>query len=531
MLMQHPYNLVLTGFMGVGKTTIGEAVAARLGRSFVDTDQIITERMGKTVPEIFAAYGEPFFRALEASICAEMGVPQGLVISTGGGALTRWDNLKNIAGPGNIIICLTASPDVILERLKNDTRNRPLIDSQPDQDRHAAIASLLAARQAAYNRIRLRLDTSNKQTEQVVGEVLRVFEYEVGRNYMRVPVWSPTNRYTILCENGLLDTLAAELEAYNLTGRTIVATDENVAPLHGEKLAAALPDAALVTMPAGETHKNLATVEKLYRDFAAAGLDRGGIVIALGGGVVGDTVGFAAATYLRGVQLVQIPTSLLAMVDSSVGGKVGVDIPEGKNLVGAFKQPELVVIDPNVLTTLPEVEIRCGLAEAIKHGLLSNPSLLEELDAIASGDAAALRRVIQVKVDVVERDPYEKNERAYLNLGHTFAHAVEQVSGYAWRHGEAVGLGLVAAARLSEKLGKLSAEESQQIETVVREAGLPTTLNGFASQDLWQAMHTDKKWRGGRSHFVILEGIGQPKSVIDVPRETVMQVLDGLREN
>jgi 3-dehydroquinate synthase len=514
--------------MGVGKTTIGEQVAKALGRRFVDTDQIISERMGKSVPEIFAAYGEPFFRALEASVCAELGTPQNLVISTGGGALVRWENLRAIAGPGNIIICLTATPDVILERLANDRRNRPLVNKETPEERLAAIADLLQSRQAAYNRIRIRLETTHQSVEEMTEKVLAIFQAESERNAIRTAVYTPTNRYTILTDRGVLDDLANWLEDYNLTAPTVVVTDENVAPLYGQKVVAALPQAHLVTMPVGEQAKNLQTMETLYRQCAQHGLDRSGVIIALGGGVVGDTVGFLAATYMRGVALVQIPTTLLAMVDSSVGGKVGVDLPEGKNLVGAFKQPELVLIDPQVLASLPPVELRCGLAEALKHALIGDPELVDCLAGIAAGEPDLLRRVVQVKVDIVQRDPYEQGERAHLNLGHTFAHAIERVSHYAWRHGEAVGVGLVAAGRLSQALGHLRAEDADKIEGLVADLGLPTRLAGFAPSALWEAMATDKKWRGGHNHFILLEGFGRPFSAYDVPSEAVLGVLEGL---
>jgi 3-dehydroquinate synthase len=522
------YNLILTGFMGTGKTTIGEQVAERLGAPFVDTDKIIVERLGKPVPEIFKDYGEPFFRAIEASICAELGQPKGWVVSTGGGALIRWENLKNIAGLGNIVICLTATPDEILHRLNQDTRNRPLVDNQ--EDRKRAIVNLLESRKEHYNRIRIRLDTTGRSVDELVEEVIAIYTREVGLNSIRLPVWSPDNRYTIVCSRGILDDVAYWLDAYNLRGKIILATNETLAPLYADKLLQQLPNASLVTMPDGEHYKTLATVQQLYADFAAAGLDRGGIVLAFGGGVVGDTVGYAAATYMRGVKLVQIPTTLLAMIDSSVGGKVGVDIPEGKNMVGAFKQPELVLMDTHVLKTLPAVELQCGLAEGIKHALIGDLGLLEHIEAMQQGDPAVIRRAVQVKIGVVERDPYEAGERAHLNLGHTFAHAVERVSGYTWRHGEAVGLGLVAAARLSQSLGYLSAAEVASVTELVMSAGLPTTCT-YDPQALWQAMHTDKKWRAGHNHFVVLNGLGQALSVKDVPQATVLAILESLQES
>ncbi len=336
-----------------------------------------------------------------------------------------------------------------------------------------------------------------------------------------IPVTTPTNEYSITIERG-------GLAKFRLDERCAVVTNTTLAPLYGEALAKRLPDAALVVMPDGEAYKTLDTVAQLYADFVAAGLDRGSTVIALGGGVVGDTAGFAAATYMRGIRLVQIPTSLLAMVDSSVGGKVGVDLPQGKNLVGAFKQPDAVLIDPDVLQTLPEREWRCGAAEAIKHALIADPGLLDLIDP-AGDQAAMVARAVQVKVEVVQQDPYEQNIRAYLNLGHTFAHAVEQVSGYQWLHGEAVGVGLVAAARLSKALGLLDNASAEQTEAIVGRYGLPTRLGSLDPEALYEAMFTDKKWQRGKSRFVLLEGFGRPTIVKDVPPERVIAVLQALQ--
>ena len=352
---------------------------------------------------------------------------------------------------------------------------------------------------------------------------------------------APGGAYEIVIERGLISALTPlpplpqgegekKLHQY-IQGRTAVVTNETLAPLYGEKLARALPDAALITIPDGEQYKTLDTVARLYADFVTAGLDRASTVVALGGGVVGDTVGFAAATYMRGVALVQLPTSLLAMVDSSVGGKVGVDLPQGKNLVGAFKQPDAVLIDPDVLATLPEREFRCGLAETIKHGLLADPVILEMVERRQFDDMAALvRRAVQVKIDVVEADPYEKGVRAYLNLGHTFAHAIEQASGFAWLHGEAVGVGLVAAARLSARLGMCAGALAEEVETLVEAVGLPTRMGALDPDAVYGAMATDKKWQAGKSRFVLLEAVGKPKIVEDVAKSEVIAVLESLKD-
>jgi 3-dehydroquinate synthase len=340
----------------------------------------------------------------------------------------------------------------------------------------------------------------------------------------RIDVSTPDGSYPILIEPGLLERL--DPAAHGLDRRAAVITNTTLAPLYGGRLADALPDAALISMPDGEQYKTLDTVTQLYGDMVAAGLDRSSAAIALGGGVVGDTAGFAAATYMRGVRLVQIPTSLLAMVDSSVGGKVGVDLPQGKNLVGAFKQPERVLIDPSVLVTLPEREWRCGMAEAIKHGLLRDPVLLDLAPDYRMHVAEIIRRAVQAKVDVVQADPYEQGIRAHLNLGHTFAHAIERVSGYAWLHGEAVAVGLVAAARLSARLGLCDPALADHVEALVGGIGLPTRITGLDPQAIYAAMATDKKWQQGRSRFVLLEGIGKPRIVENVRQSEVIAVLD-----
>jgi 3-dehydroquinate synthase len=345
----------------------------------------------------------------------------------------------------------------------------------------------------------------------------------------RIRVTAPGGDYDIHIESGLFASLSEHLDDYGLRGNVVFATNTTLAPLYGESWVAKLPNTSLVIMPDGEQYKTLETVAQLYADFVDVGLDRSGTVVALGGGVVGDTVGFAAATYMRGVRFIQIPTTLLAMVDSSVGGKVGVDLPQGKNLVGAFKQPDLVLIDPNVLKSLPEREWRCGMAEVIKHGFLADQGLLDSSLWKPECAPELIRRAVQVKVDVVEQDPYEKNIRARLNLGHTFAHAVEQVSGYSWPHGEAVGVGLVAAARLSHALNLCDAALSERVEQIVKAVGLPTRLNSLDPEALYAAMSTDKKWQGGHSRFVLLRGICEPVIVEDVPPEVVIDVLTHLR--
>ncbi|MBN8594624.1 MAG: 3-dehydroquinate synthase [Anaerolineae bacterium] len=344
----------------------------------------------------------------------------------------------------------------------------------------------------------------------------------------RIRVNAPGGGYDIHIGSVLVEDGLSHLRQTVGVARCVIVTNTTLEPLYSQVLKAALPEAVIVTMPDGEQHKTMDTVGRLYEAFVRAKLDRAGVVIAFGGGVVGDTAGFAAATFMRGVRLIQIPTSLLSMVDSSVGGKVGVDLPIGKNLVGAFKQPDAVFIDPTMLTTLPAREWRCGMAEVIKHGLLADSTLLDPRMWAPERVPELIRRAVQVKVNVVEADPYEQNVRAHLNLGHTFAHAIEQVSGYAWPHGEAVGVGLVAAARLSVAHGLAQIDIANQVETLVAELGLPTRIGELSPEALYAAMSTDKKWAAGKSRFVLLRRVGEPLIAEGIDRDTVLKVLQGL---
>lgn len=349
-----------------------------------------------------------------------------------------------------------------------------------------------------------------------------------------ISVRAPDAQYPILIGEGALKSLPAMLSEHGLNGKVAVVTNDTLAPLYGEPLVAALAesarDAVLVTVPDGEQYKTLDSAQRLYTAFVAAGLDRRAVIVALGGGVIGDLAGFAAATYLRGVAFVQAPTSLLAMVDSSVGGKVGVDLPEGKNLVGAFKQPALVVVDPGALATLPEVEWRCGVAEVVKAGLIRDPGLLDAALYRRGGDSARfIHRAIEIKVEIVQEDPYEQGIRAFLNLGHTFGHALEQVSRFTWRHGEAVSIGLLAAARLSHEHGLCAAELPVQVERLLETLNMPTRYRDYDPAAIRAVMNTDKKRRDGRIRFVLVRRAGEPVLCDDVPDERVLHVLESLR--
>jgi shikimate kinase len=370
-------NVTFTGFMGTGKTCVGREIARRLGREFVDMDTLIEDREGMTVAEVFAQRGEAYFRCLEAALCHELAARWGLVIATGGGALIPDENREILSASGPVV-CLAASPDEILGRLEA-AEDRPLLDVP---DRRVRIAALLAERSKTYRRIPLQVDTTGLTVAQVADRVMAVADTPPAT---AIPVRHPGGEYAICLGRGLLTQSGTLLHQRGLSGQVVLVTNPTVRDLYTALVAESLQTASFqvttCTVPDGEAHKTLDTVRTLYDCFIEAGLDRRSVVLALGGGVIGDMTGFAAATYLRGVPLVQLPTTLLAMVDASVGGKVAVNHPRGKNLIGAFKQPALVVADPDVLATLPEREMDNGLAEVTKAGIIGDPALFEQIEA------------------------------------------------------------------------------------------------------------------------------------------------------
>ena len=396
-----------------------------------------------------------------------------------------------------------------------------------------ALSTCSIERAAAYAELPYRIDTSGRTVAEVAEEVVRLAESGLG-GVLRLPVTLPDGRgYDVLLGSGTLADLPALLPSVNLRGGLSLSATNMWRRPGDQPWSTPLPPAAVpatfIVLPAGEIHKNLATMARLYDELVVSGLDRGGLILGLGGGVVGDMAGFAAATYLRGVRLVQVPTSLLAMVDASVGGKTGVDLPQGKNLVGAFKQPELVVVDPGVLTTLPPVEFRNGLAEVVKHGIIADPDLFVQLlGAGPESLQSMLARALRVKIGIVERDPFERGERALLNLGHTFAHAFEQLSHYEVPHGQAVAVGLVAAGKLAFLRGECSAQVAGRIEEAVGHLGLPTRLRGLRPAAALAAMATDKKRLDGRLRFVLPHDIGEVAIASDVSEGQALAALEAV---
>jgi len=342
--------------------------------------------------------------------------------------------------------------------------------------------------------------------------------------------------YDIQIDHGNLHQLAAFVQQRRKCAHAVVITDENVAPLHAKTAAALLTAAGiradLIAVPAGEASKSVAQAEKLWNELARLKTDRKTIVVAVGGGVVGDLAGFIAATYARGLEFVQVPTTLLAQVDSSVGGKVGINLPAAKNIVGAFWQPVGVLIDLDCLATLPEREYRAGLAEVVKYGVILDTAFFAYLEghveALNNRNPQALEHIVtrscQLKAQVVERDEREETgARAILNYGHTFCHAIETVTGYnRFLHGEAVAIGMVCASRLAQSLGRIDAELSERQKKLLDQLRLPTEVPGDVdSRQLLAAMQHDKKAEQGRLRFVLSRQLGAVELVGDVPSSLV----------
>ena len=549
-------NIILYGPPGVGKTTVGELVAERLGREFVDGDEWIESRWGRPVSGYFARHDEPLFRVREAEACREWSARDGLVIAPGGGALLNPHSRAVLEGTG-VVICLMATLETLLARL-NGSHSRPLLGG----DAPARLAAQLEARESLYRSFALQVSTDARSAESVADEVVGLFR--ANENVTRFELGD----CSALMGRGLIMRLPEFLDAKKLRPPFVVISDSHVAPLYSDVIRRALsvfandsPSPSSQTMepqrgasrrgaggevvfPAGEACKTLDTVRELYSGCLAHGLERGGTVLALGGGVVGDVAGFVAATFMRGVRWVNLPTTVLAMADASLGGKVGVDLPEGKNLVGAFHPPALVVADFDALATLPEVEVRCGLAEIVKVAVIGDLDLFtlltdehaervanEQSNTVLSVISAvqlerAIARAAAVKVGIVNADPHEHGERAKLNLGHTIGHGVEAASGYKLKHGEAVAVGLCSEAHIAERMGLAEHGLTEQIALLLMRLGLPTDCPGLDAASIRATMSGDKKKSGGKLKFALPRRIAEVIYDVDVDEKLLTETLE-----
>jgi 3-dehydroquinate synthase len=499
-------HIFLYGPSGSGKSTLGALLAQDLEMPFLDLDKNIEAHAGIRIENIMRGQGEEAFRDLESLALKDAVSQPAQVIALGGGALLREGNRALAEAHGQVVL-LQADHAVLVERLKQDEHQRPLLAGELE----SSLKVLLEKRAAHYASFPLRLDT-----DAPTDEVLPVLRTLLGHHRLRA-MGGP---YDVIVAEGALDQISSLLKARGCNGPVLLVSDEHVAPLYARRVQAALGqlgfESELVVIPAGEEHKTVETVTRLWRAALEAGLDRKSTFLALGGGVVSDLTGFAAATFMRGCNWAVLPTTLLAMADASIGGKTGFDLPEGKNLAGAFYPPRFVLADPQVLSTLPQRELRGGLAEVLKHGVIADPALFE---LCAQGEETVMqvlpqvvKRAVAVKVNVIEQDPYEHGIRAALNFGHTVGHAVELVSAYSLQHGEAVAIGMAAETRLAEKLSIAPQGLAGQIDAVLAGLGLPIEIpSGYGKQELVDAMRVDKKKAGGVVRFALPIKIGEVK--------------------
>jgi len=516
------HAIILTGFMGTGKSSVAQQLAARWDLEFVDTDEMIEQQTGTSIAQLFATRGEQHFRDLETEVLTQLAGQCGLIISTGGGMLLRKHNVELLRGMGPVI-CLHASAETIMQRTASSDQ-RPLLN-RPDPQ--AEVQQLLAEREAAYQQADYHIATDELSVEQVaeaVGELMKTDPRGclLAPEPVEIPVELGDDSYTIHIGKGLLEAVG-EIAAPDQRGqRAAVITDDNVEELYASAVAESLEragwDAHLFAVPSGEGSKTLATGGQLCEQLAEAGFDRNSMVFAVGGGMVGDLAGFVAAMYMRGLEFVQVPTTLLAQVDASVGGKVAVDLPRGKNLVGAFHQPRAVIIDTNTLETLPERQLRSGLAEVIKHAAIADAQMFRYLEdnaeQVIGGDQASLKYLLarncQIKAEVVAADPYEQGQRAVLNFGHTIGHALERAAPQ-WQlsHGEAIAVGMVAESEVAVEKELSEPDVVERLRRLVTQVGRQPDLSGIDPQQVWTAMSADKKLRVGRLRLPVVPRIGQ----------------------
>jgi shikimate kinase/3-dehydroquinate synthase len=510
---------VLIGFMGAGKSTVAEELAATLGVTALDSDRLLEEQFGHPVAHEFELHGEQAFRAAEQElVCRLLGeAPADGVIALGGGSVLSEPVREALAG--HVTVLLDVDPETAWERVhaSPEGATRPLARDA------GAFRALHASRRALYEDLAdafladLPLGGAARATD-----ALRALA-RAPRGTRMLWASATSGEYPVLIARGLLaeanEGVLADLWPLDRSrSRAYCVSDENVSALYGQRLG---ETAATVTIAPGERNKTLASAERVWQGLLEAGMTRADHVVALGGGVVGDLAGFCAATYQRGVAVVQVPTTLVAQVDSAYGGKTGVDLPGAKNYVGVYHQPAGVIVDPDTLATLPAAELAAGWVEVLKTALIAGGALWESVAGGAEVDERTILACARTKLALVAADERDGGARQLLNLGHTIGHAIETATGYArYRHGEAVGLGLLAALRLSGQ-----EDLREQVRDLLAARGLPVTLRETPADAVMEAMGRDKKRVGAHVPFVLLSAPGELRYGCEVAPEDAREAI------
>lgn len=524
-----------TGFMATGKSRIGAMVAERLGLPFEDIDHWIEARHRKTVSEIFAEQGEAGFREIEIEALRHLSAESPRVIALGGGSLLHPDALPTVRQSG-ILVGLWARPETISARVGRK-ETRPLLAGLDPEARLAKIRQLMAARQHLYKQADFQIESNDETTRESIADRIAHLVGPWSHKALTVPLGERS--YPIFAGRGISGSLPELCASIGLSGRPVVVTDRNVLSALGGTIESWKSswgqDLSVYAFEPGEEHKTLSDLEGLFTFLLERKLDRKGFLVAFSGGVGGDMTGFAAACYQRGIDFVQVPTTLLSMVDSSVGGKTAVDHPLGKNMIGAFHQPRLVLADSENLLTLSVRDYRSGLSEVAKYGVIRDREFFEWLeknaDSCRERDLEAVRRMVAsscaCKAAIVGEDEREDGVRALLNLGHTFGHALESITSYGqFLHGEAVALGMVCAARLSVALGKWTKADESRQNALLERLGLPVKLPPGMVVDrdaAWEMCSRDKKARNGAVRFVLPTAIGSAEVVSGIGSQQVSE--------
>jgi 3-dehydroquinate synthase len=538
-------QIFLTGLSGSGKSTIGRQVAELLRWDFIDTDILLSERCGMPVGQVLVEYGEQKFRQMESETLLSTANQDRIVIATGGGAVIAEAN-RNFMREHGLTVYLEATVKTAWQRIQEQMRQsgitvmRPLVVGTDGQER---LLDLYTTRKQWYEQAAVCINTDEDSPEILAARIVAFALANGLLSSSSLPQEVITLQLGTVTSQAIVEWcglrhLSQSLQSLGFSNRVFIVTDSDVGRLYIKTIQDILAGADVVPqvfiVPAGEASKSLQCWQQILDWLVERKAEQQEPIIALGGGVIGDLAGFVAATYHRGVPLVQVPTSLLAQVDSAIGGKTGINHPLGKNLVGAFHQPRLIIVDPAFLLTLSERVYYEGWAEIVKYGMILDADLFEMLEEQTSllhtRDATFLTRIItrciQLKMDIVQRDERDGGLRNILNYGHTFGHALEAITEYGtWLHGEAVAIGMEVAGRIAVARGLLTIEHALRQHKLLQALHLPVHCPGIDAEFVLEKMQRDKKVRAGRTRWVLPTHIGHAEVYDDIPLDIVRNAI------